>query len=351
MGSFTSGRIEPRALHVAFRERISVFASGLRQALVGASAVFFTFVPCAGAQDFPARQIVIVVPFPAGGSTDALARILAEPMRAALGQPVLVQNVPGAGATIGITRVVQATPDGYTLSLGNWTSHVGGSGVYPVPWHVVNDLQPISMLSTSTLLIVGRSGLPANDGKQFIAWLKANPDMATAAIVGQGSGAHVCSIYLAQKTGTRFRYIPYRGGAPVMADLLANQVDFFCAEASQTLPHLQAGKMKPLIVMSKTRWRPMPDIPTMEELGASDTHIAFWHGLWAPKGTPKAVIAKLNEAVVKAFADPTLIKRLTELGHDFPTREQLTPAALATFHKAEIDKWWPLIKEANIKAE
>jgi tripartite-type tricarboxylate transporter receptor subunit TctC len=335
----------------ASRGRKRIFAAAVRGTFVGLSTFFVACVPGARAQDYPTRQIVVVVPFPAGGSTDALARILAEPMRVALGQPVIVQNVAGAGATIGIGRVVQAAPDGYTLSLGNWTSHVGGSGVYPVPWHVVNDLQPISMLSTSTLMIVGRSGLPANDGKQFIAWLKANPDTATAAIVGQGSGAHVCGIYLGQKTGTRFRFIPYRGGAPVMADLLANQVDFFCAEASQTLPHLQSGKMKPLIVMSKTRWKPMPDVPTMEELGASDTYISFWHGLWAPKGTPKAVVAKLNEAVVKAFADPTLIKRLTELGHEFPTREQMTPAALAAFHKAEIDKWWPLIKEANIKAE
>jgi tripartite-type tricarboxylate transporter receptor subunit TctC len=320
-------------------------------ALAAGAVTLAGFVPRAAAQEFPTRQIVVVVPFPAGGSTDALARILAEPMRVALGQPVIVQNVAGAGATIGIGRVVQAAPDGYTLSLGNWTSHVGGSGVYPVPWHVVNDLEPISLLSTSTLMIVGRSGLPVKDGKEFIAWLKANPDTGTAAIVGQGSGAHVCSIYLSQKTGTRFRYIPYRGGAPVMADLLANQVDFFCAEASQTLPHLRSGKMKPLIVMSKTRWKPMPDVPTMEELGASDTHISFWHGLWAPKGTPKNVVAKLNDAVVKAFADPNAIKRLEELGHVFPTREQMTPGALRAHHKSEIDKWWPLIKEANIKAE
>jgi tripartite-type tricarboxylate transporter receptor subunit TctC len=351
MEAMASSRIDRRCPANAGRARLAALLGRLFGALVTVSAASFALVTGASAQEFPTRQIVIVVPFPAGGSTDALARILAEPMRVALGQPVLVQNVPGAGATIGIGRVVQAAPDGYTLSLGNWTSHVGGSGVYPVPWHVVNDLEPISLLSTSTLMIVGRSGLPVNDGKQFIAWLKANPDQATAAIVGQGSGAHVCSIYLAQKTGTRFRYIPYRGGAPVMADLLANQVDFFCAEASQTLPHLRSGKMKPLIVMSKKRWSPMPDVPTMEELGASDTHIAFWHGLWAPKGTPKQVVAKLTDAVVKAFADPMVIKRLGELGHDLPTREQMTPAALAAHHKSEIDKWWPVIKEANIKAE
>jgi len=303
------------------------------------------------AQDYPNRQIVIIVPFPAGGSTDALARIIAEPMRVALGQPVIVQNVPGAGSTIGVGRAIQSAPDGYTLSIGNWTSHVGANAVYRVPWNVLNDLEPVSLLSTTTLVIVSRTGLPPNDAKELIGWLKANPDNATMATVGAGSGAHICSIYFGQKTGTSFRYVPYRGGAPVMADLLANQVDLFCGEASQMLPHFRSGRIKPLVVMSKTRWRPLPEIPTMEEVGASDTYIAFWQGLWAPKGTPKQVIARLNEAVVKAFADPTVIKRLTDLGQDLQAREQLTPEALATFHKSEIDKWWPLIKAANIKVE
>jgi tripartite-type tricarboxylate transporter receptor subunit TctC len=272
-------------------------------------------------------------------------------MRVALGQTVIVQNVPGAGSTIGVGRAIQSAPDGYTLSIGNWTSHVGANAVYRVPWNVLNDLEPVSLLSTTTLVIVSRTGLPPNDAKELIGWLKANPDNATMATVGAGSGAHICSIYFGQKTGTSFRYVPYRGGAPVMADLLANQVDLFCGEASQMLPHFRSGRIKPLVVMSKTRWRPLPEIPTMEEVGASDTYIAFWQGLWAPKGTPKQVIARLNEAVVKAFADPTVIKRLTDLGQDLPAREQLTPEALATFHKSEIDKWWPLIKAANIKVE
>lgn len=323
---------------------------GFQRAILAAAAGLL-FAGAGYAQDFPAKQITMIVPFPAGGSTDALARIISEPMRAALGQPMLVQNVTGAGATIGVGRAIQAPPDGYTLSVGNWTSHVGASAVYKVPWHVFNDLEPVAPLSVSTLIIVGRSGLPANDAKQFIAWLKANPDMATAATVGAGSGAHVCGIYFAQKTGTRFRYVPYRGGAPAMADLLANQVDFFCGEASQMLPHLKAGKMKPLMVMSKNRWRPLPDVPTMEEVGAADAHISFWNGLWAPKGTPKNVIARLNDAVVKTFADPAVIKRLGELGQDIPPREQLTPQALSALHKSEIDRWWPLIRDANIKPE
>ena len=319
--------------------------------LLVALAFGFAWIANSAAQDFPSRQIILVVPFPAGGSTDAIARIIAEPMRAALGQTVIVMNVAGAGSTIGVGRAVQAPPDGYTLSVGNWTSHVGAGAVYKVSWNPLTDLEPVSMLSVSSLMIVGRTGLPAKDAKEFIAWLRANPDKATAATVGAGSGAHICMIYLGQKTATRFRYVPYRGGAPVMADLLANQVDFSCLESSQMLPHLKAGKMKPFMVMSKTRWPPMPDVPTMEEVGATDAHITFWNGLWAPKGTPASVIARLNDAVVKAFADPNVIRRLGELGQEIPPRQQLTPASLGAFHKSEIEKWWPLIKEANIKIE
>jgi len=324
---------------VWFKRLISSFIAGL--ALAGVAA----------AQDYPTRQIVVIVPFPAGGSTDAIARIVAEPMRIALGQPVVVQNMPGAGSTIGTGRAIQSPPDGYTLIVGNWTSHVGAGAVYPVSWNVLTDLEPVAMLSTTTLIFAGRTGLPVKDGKELVAWLKANPDQATAATVGAGSGAHICSIYLEQKTGIRFRYVPYKGGAPVMADLMANQVDLFCGEASQMLPHFKSGRIKPLLVMSKSRWRPMPEVLTAEDVGASDTHIAFWQGMWAPKGTPRAIIAKINDAVVKAFADPATIRRVTDLGQEIPARESIAPQALAEYHKAEINKWWPLIKGANIKVE
>lgn len=321
---------------------------------VGLPAALFcmALAGAAVAQDYPNRQIIMIVPFPAGGATDALARVLSESMRRTLGQQVVVLNVAGAGSTIGTTRAVQATPDGYTVVIGNWTSHVGAGAVYKVPWHPVTDLEAVAKLSVSSLIIAGRPGLPQKDGKELVTWLKANPDQAIMATVGAGSGAHICSIYLEQKVGTRFRYVPYKGGAPVMSDLMANQVDLFCGEASQMLGQFQGGKIKPLIMMSKNRWRPMPEVPTAAEVGASDTEIPFWHGLWAPKGTPKQVIARLNDAVVKAFADPTVIKRLTEdFGQDIPGREELTPQALAKYHKSEIDKWWPLIKGANIKVE
>ena len=303
----------------------------------------------AAAQTFPSRQITIIVPFSAGGPTDTLARILGDRMKDALGQPIIVENVTGAGSTIGTTRAVQATPDGHTVILGNWTSHVGAGALYPVQWNILTDLEPVALLSASSLMIVGKTGLPANDAKELISWLKANPDKASAAIIGPGSGAHICALYFQEKTGTRFQFVPYRGGAPAMQDLVAGQIDLMCAEASQTLAHVRGGKMKAFAVMSQARYAPLPDVPTMEEVGVSGMQISFWHGLWAPKGTPKEAVAKINAAVVAAFEDPTVRKRITDLGQTIPPREQLTPAALGAYHKSEIDKWWPLIKGANIK--
>jgi len=305
----------------------------------------------AAAQDYPSRPITIIVPFPAGGPTDTLARILGDRMKDSLGQSLIVENVTGAGATIGVGRAVQAAADGYTLILGNWTSHVGAPALYPVQWNVLTDLEPVARLSVSSLMIVGKTALPANDAKELIAWLKDNPDKASAASVGAGSGAHVCGLYFQDKTGTRFQFVPYRGGAPAMQDLVAGQIDLMCAEASQTLSHVRAGKMKAFAVMSKTRFPALPDVPTMEEVGVSGMDISFWHGLWAPKGTPRHIVAKLNDAVVTAFEDAGVRQRIADLGQAIPPREQLTPEALAAFHKAEVDKWWPIIKAANIKVE
>jgi tripartite-type tricarboxylate transporter receptor subunit TctC len=306
-------------------------------------------IGAAGAQDYPTRPITIVVPFPAGGPTDTLARILGDRMRESLGQPVLVESVTGAGATIGVGRAIGAAPDGYTLSIGNWTSHVGGPAIYPVHWNVLTDFEPVARLSVSSLMIVGKTALPPNDVKELIAWLKENPDKASAASVGAGSGAHICGLYFQEKTGTRFQFVPYRGGAPAMQDLVSGQIDLMCAEASQTLAHVRGGKMKAFAVMSKTRFPALPDVPTMEEVGVTGSEISFWHGLWVPKGTPKPVIAKLNDAVVTAFADAGVRKRISDLGQTIPPTEELTPAALAAFHKAEVEKWWPIIKAANIK--
>jgi tripartite-type tricarboxylate transporter receptor subunit TctC len=314
-----------------------------------ALAVAAGCVAHAYAQAYPSHPITIIVPFPAGGPSDTLARFLGERMRISLGQPVVVETVTGAGASIGVVRAAQSAPDGYTLSIGNWTSHVGAGAMYPGAHDALLDLQPVSRISATPLMIVGRNTLPPQNARELIAWLKANPGKASAATVGAGSGAHVCLLYFEQKTGTNFQLVPYRGGAPVMQDLIAGQIDMFCAEASQTLSFLRSGAMKAFAVMSKERWPAAPEIPTMDEVGVPGMYISFWNGLWVPKGTPKEIIARLNSAVVDALADPAVRQRLTELGHVIATREEQTPQALGAFHKAEIEKWWPLIKAANIK--
>jgi tripartite-type tricarboxylate transporter receptor subunit TctC len=262
---------------------------------------------------------------------------------------VLVETVTGAGASIGVVRAAQSAPDGYTLSIGNWTSHVGAGAMYPAAHDALLDLQPIARISATPLMIVGKNALPPQNAGELIAWLKANPGKASAATVGAGSGAHVCLLYFAQKTGTSFQLVPYRGGAPVMQDLVAGQIDMFCAEASQTLSFLRSGAMKAFAIMSKERWPGAPEVPTMDEVGVPGMYISFWNGLWVPKATPKEIIARLNAAVVDTLADPTVRQRLTELGHVIATREEQTPEGLGAFHKAEIEKWWPLIKAANIK--
>jgi tripartite-type tricarboxylate transporter receptor subunit TctC len=262
----------------------------------------------------------------------------------------VIENVTGAGASIGVTRAVQSAPDGYTLSIGNWTSHVGSGAMYPVSWDVLKDLAPVSLLTATPLLIVGKNAIPAKDGKELIAWLKANPDKASAATVGAGSAAHVCEVYFMQHTGTRFAVVPYRGGAPAMQDIIAGQMDLMCAEASQTLAYVRGGQMKAFAVMAKDRWPALPDVPTTDEIGAPGMYISFWHGLWVPKGTPDEVIARLDKAVNESLADPAVRKRLTDLGAVISPPEQQNPAALAAFHKAEIGKWWPIIKGMDIKA-
>ncbi len=313
-------------------------------------AIAFMGTVAAQAQAYPSRPITFIVPFAPGGPTDTVARIMADRMKDTLGQTVIIENVAGAGSTLGTGRAIAATPDGYTFIVGNWSSHVGAGALYPVNWHIVRDMEPIAQLSTSALMIVGRNGLQPNNIKELIAWLKANPGKATAVSVGAGSGAHICGLYFMEKTGTNFLFAQYRGGGPAMIDLVGNQIDLMCAEASQTLEHVRGGKMKAFVVMSPGRWAPLPDVPTMVEIGL-DMQIPFWHGLWGPRGLPKAVIDKVNAAAVAAFADPAVQKRIADLGQTIPPSDQLTPEALAAYHKVEVDKWWPIIKAANIKMQ
>jgi tripartite-type tricarboxylate transporter receptor subunit TctC len=302
------------------------------------------------AQSYPSRPVTMIVPFPAGGITDIIARIVSERLRTALGEPVIAENVGGAGGTIGLGRLFRAAPDGYTIGIGQWTSNVGSGAMYSLPFDLLNDFEPISLVSFGPLWIIGRKDLPAKDMKELIAWLKANPK-ATAGTIGAGSGAHMCLIYFQNKTGAPFQVVPYRGAAPAMQDLMAGQIDLFCPEAGQTLSQYRAGNVKAYAVLTERRWFAAPEVPTIDEAGVPGVHFPFWHGLWAPKGTPPDVIAKLNAAVVETLADPVVRKRFTDLGHEVAAREQQTPAALYAYHKAEIEKWWPIIKAANIKAE
>jgi len=311
----------------------------------------FVVVSGAAAQTYPTRPVTVIVPFAAGGVTDIVARIVSERMKTALGQSVIIENVSGAGGTIGVTRLFRAAPDGYTLVVGQWTSHVGAGAMYPVTFDYLNDFEPVSMLSVAPLWIVGRSNLPAKDLPELIAWLKANPDKASAATTGLGSGIHMCLVYFQNMTGTKFPLAPYRGAAPLMQDMLAGQIDLSCPEAGQTLPQYRAGNIKAYAVLTEKRWFAAPDVPTIDEAGVPGLHFPFWHAIWAPKGTPKDVIARLNAAVVETLADPGVRQRFNELGHEIAPREQQSPAALAAYHKAEIDKWWPIIKAANIKLE
>jgi tripartite-type tricarboxylate transporter receptor subunit TctC len=303
------------------------------------------------AQIYPSHPITLVIPAPAGGPGDALARLLGEIMRASLGQPIIIENIGGANGTIGTARVARAVPDGYTLILGNWNSQMAASAFYRVPYDILEDFAPVSLVAVSRLWLIGKLAFPAKDAGELIAWLKANPNRASAASVGTGSAAHICGIHFQNVTGTQFQFVFYRGGGPAYQDLVGGHVDLMCAEGSGTLPLLRDGKIKAFGVMAKARWFAAPDVPTMDEVGVPGLYIPWWQGLWAPRATPSDVIAKLNDAVGKALVDPAVTRVFSDLGLDIPSDEQRRPDTLRSFHKAEIAKWWPIIKAANIRPE
>lgn len=305
----------------------------------------------ASAQSYPSRPITIIVPLPPGGAVDALARVLAEHMRGTLGQPFVIENVSGAGGTIAITRVARSAPDGYTIGIGNWSSYVVTGAVYPVQYDLLKDFEPVALLPNVPYWIVGRKAFPANDLKELIAWLKANPDKATAGTTGASGGSNLCGIYLQNTIGTRLQLVPYRGGAPALQDLVGGQIDLMCDLAANSLGQVRAGNIKTFAVMDKTRWFAAPEVPTADEAGLPGIHVSTWHGFWVSKNTPKDIIAKLNAAVVAAMADTAVQKRIADQGLAIPPPEQQTPEALGAFHKAEIEKWWPIVKAAGIKPE
>jgi len=293
----------------------------------------------------------MIVPFPAGGPSDTLARVLSEHMRGSLGQPIVIENVAGASGSIGVGRVARAAPDGYTLTLGNWPTHVINGAVYALPYDLRTDFEPVSLIANNPQLIVAKKAMPAQNLGEFIGWLRANPDKASKGTSGVGSAIHVAGVFLQKETGTRFQFVPYRGGAPAMQDLAAGQIDFMIDLAANALPHVRAGSIKAYAVTDKRRLPSAPEIPTVDEAGVPGLHVSTWFGLWGTKGTPKTVVTKLNAALVEALADPAVRKRFADLGQEMFPREQQTPQALAAFHKAEIEKWWPIIKAAGIKAE
>lgn len=299
---------------------------------------------------FPTRAIDLIVPATAGGPVDGIARILAERMATSIGQPVVVENVPGAAGRNGVGRVARAMPDGYTIVLGLSSTHVFNGAIYTLPYDVLNDFAPIALIAEAPHLIVSKNDLPAKDLRALIGWLKTNPGEALDGTAGVGSSPHLGGILFQNLTGTKFRFVPYSGAAPAIQDLLAGRIDLFMPQAFE-LRLVLAGKIKAYAVMAPNRLKAAPNIPTVDEAGAPGLYLSTWYGLWAPKGTPKLIISKLNTAVVEALSDPGLRKRLANLNQNIFPREMQTPEALGALQRAEIKKWWPIIKAAKIKPE
>jgi tripartite-type tricarboxylate transporter receptor subunit TctC len=312
------------------------------------SLLILSGISVAEAQTFPSRPLTLIVPFPPGGSTDTAARIMGERMRATLGQSVVIENVGGAGGSIGVGRVARAAPDGYTFDIGQWDTHVG-SIIYKLDYDLEKDFEPIALVSNNPQLMVAKKDLPANTLGELVAWMKDNPGKIN--FVNQNAAAHVTGVLFENLTKQKVQFIPYRGAGPAMTDLVSGTVDLLVVQGAVALPQIRAGKIKALANLSVARSASMPDIPTSDESGVAGLYMSGWFGFWAPKGTPKEIIAKLNAATTEALADPAIQKRFSELGLDVAARAQQTPEGLAAFQKAEIEKWWPIIKSAGIGAQ
>jgi tripartite-type tricarboxylate transporter receptor subunit TctC len=303
------------------------------------------------AQAYPSRAITMVVPFAAGGPTDVIGRVLAERMRNTLGQTVVVENTTGAGGTAGAGRLARAAPDGYTIGIGQNGSHVITGATYSnLPYDLLKDFEPLTLVCITPFMVVAKKSVPANDLKSFIAWLKDNPNK-TVGTAGQGSISHVCGLIFQNATQTQLQFVPYRGIAPAMQDVVAGQIDMIISDPVATLQQARSGNIKAYAVCARARLPAAPEFPTVDEAGLPGYHVALWHGLWMPKGTPKPILDKLHAAAVEALADPAVRTRLEALGQDIYPRERQTPEALGALQKSEIEKWWPIIKAGNIKVE
>jgi tripartite-type tricarboxylate transporter receptor subunit TctC len=316
-----------------------------------AAGMLATALPCAQAQVYPTRPITVIVPFPAGGPTDSLMRVLSEPMRMSLGQPLIIENVTGATGSIGVTRVVQAAPDGYTMSIGNTATHVINGAVFNLKYDLLKDLEPVALLPSNPFLLDARTSIPAKNLKEFLAWAKASPKPVSAGTPGVGSIPQMAGILLENLTGVHLQFVPYRGAAPAMQDLIAGQIDMMFDQAWNSLAQVRAGAIRAYAVTAKKRLASAPDIPTADEAGVPGLYATVWNGFWVPKGTPPEIVARLNAAAVDALADPAVRQRLADLGLEIPPRDQQTPQALTAQQKADAEKWWPIVKAANIKME
>lgn len=303
------------------------------------------------AQNYPSKPVTIVVPFSAGGPTDTLARIISEPMRKALGQPVLVDNTTGAGGTIGTGKVARAAPDGYLVSIGHWGTHVVNGAYYSLPFNLLTDFEPVAMIATNPQVIVSKNAVPAANLRELIAWINANPGKVLMGNGAVGGASHMVAIYFQNMIGAKFQHVPYRGGAPAMQALLGGEIDLLVSQISNIAAHAKAGRIRAYAVTAKTRQAAAPEIQTVDEAGLPGLHTAIWHGIWLPKGTPRDIVMKLNAALVETLTDTAVRERFAALGQEIPPREQQTPEGLFAHHKAEIDKWWPIIKASGLKAE
>ena len=323
----------------------------MRRTALAAFIALLTFGGNVLADSFPSHPITIVVPFSAGGPSDAMARILAERMKTTLGEAILVENVTGAGGSIGVGRAVRSPPDGYTVSFGHLGTHVANGAIYKLGYDLVADLEPVALLPSNPMIIVSKNAVPAKSLKELLAWLRARPAPATAGTAGAGSGSHIAGLYFESVTGIKLQYVPYRGTAPAMNDLVAAQIDLIVDQTSNSIGQVRAGTIRAYAVTDSKRVESAPDVPTTDEAGLPGFHMTLWSGLWVPKDTPKDIVAKLNAAAVDALNDPAVRKQLENLGLQMPPREKLSPEALGDWQKAEIAKWWPMIKAANVKVE
>jgi tripartite-type tricarboxylate transporter receptor subunit TctC len=305
----------------------------------------------AQAETFPSRPITIVVPYPAGGVTDSLVRLLGERMKNTLGQPIVVENMGGGAGTIGVDHVAHATGDGYTLVLGNVETIVFTPLTMAISYNPLTDLVPVALLPSYPFILVTTNDVPARNLNELIAWIKANPQKVLQGTVGAGTMQQLCGLLMQKTIGTKWQFVPYRGGPPAMQDLLAGQINFMCTTTGGFLPLVQDGKIRAYAVTANKRIAAAPDIPTTDEAGLAGVHTSVWNALWVPKGTPNVAIAALSAAVTTALADPEFQKRVADMGLDMPDADQRTPEALGALRQADVDKWWPIIKAAGLKAE